>query len=105
MPKPNDFMKQVQYPQRDYYHDERAFNDVRLAYDRIQQLEDHVRSLNEEMSKPEPKKKENPADTKIGGIRVTAGLPQSGRPVSTLSGIPVLAYNPASGEIEWTVPS
>ncbi len=44
-------------------------------------------------------------DTKIGGIRVTAGLPQSGRPVSTLSGIPVLAYNPASGEIEWTVPS
>jgi len=31
--------------------------------------------------------------------------PQNGRAVTSLSGVPVLAYNAASGEIEFTIPS
>jgi hypothetical protein len=96
MKKPNDFTKTAQYPQRDYYHDERAFTDMRLAYDRIQQLEDRVSAMTAGQS--EGKKVEGKGgktkepETKINGLRIKAVPPQNGQK---------LTYNSATGQIEW----
>jgi ABC-type protease/lipase transport system fused ATPase/permease subunit len=103
MKKPNNFTNTVQYPVRDHYHNEQSWQDVRLAYDRIYELEHQVRGLHEKMNAP--KSTEKAPAPKINGLNVRAVPPMQGRTVANLNHLPVLAYNPASGEIEWTIPT
>lgn len=44
-----------------------------------------------------------PSTTKIAGLNVKAVPPQQGNQVASLSKLPVLAYNPATGQVEWFI--
>ena len=104
MKQPNNFTAATQYPNRDSYHNDQSWQDVRLAYDRIYALEHQVRGLHEKVNAPKPEEKKS-LDTKINGLRVKAIPPEQGRAVTNLSKIPVLTYNSATGEIEFVIPN
>jgi hypothetical protein len=96
-----------QYPVRSNYHNDQTFSDLRLAYDRIYDLQDKIAALGKGPKGSAPGKAEagSPSHTKIAGLNVHATPPMQGNQVTSMAGIPQLAYNPASGEIEWYISS
>lgn len=93
-------MTQRYYPQG---HPPRLNEDLRLLYDKVYALEDRGRA-----GKPaEPSKvvaAGGPSNTKVAGLNVRGIPPASGASVATLSKIPVLGYDVASGDITWFIP-
>ena len=88
------------YPQG---HGQRLDEDFRLLYDHMYAQQDKARVV-----KPATPsaiiKPGGPSNTQIGGLNVRGIPPQSGASVTTLSKIPVLGYDMASGDISWFIP-
>jgi hypothetical protein len=88
------------YPQG---HGPRLDEDLRLLYDHMYSQQDKART-----GKPSAPsaiiKPGGPSNTQIAGLNVRGIPPQSGASVTTLSKIPVLAYDIASGDITWVIP-
>jgi len=87
-------------------------DDFRILYDHVYKMQDDLTAANSRMADMESKHSAlasqvagGPSSTKIAGLNVKGTEPQNGRAVTSLSGVPVLAYNAASGEIEFTIPS
>jgi hypothetical protein len=87
-------------------------DDFRILYDHVYKLQDQMAAAEGRMADMESKHGAlasqvagGPSSTKIAGLNVKGTEPQNGRAVASLSGVPVLAYNAASGEIEFTIPS
>jgi len=85
----------------------RLNEDLRLLFDnmyssgqRLQRVEKMANKTREKVDQANG----GPSNTQITGLNVKAIPPMQGTAVNTLKGLPTLAYNPASGEIEWFVP-
>lgn len=102
------------YPQQ---KNPRLNEDLRLVYqmaydahDRAGQLESQLKDAHAKLadahnkiaklsSKSDPG---GPSTTKIAGLNVKGTEPTSGaNSITSFSGVPVLGYNPATGQIEW----
>lgn len=105
------------YPQQ---RDPRLNEDLRIAYDHIYTMQGHLSTLSSQLqeahkglkdahsklnamaAKPDPG---GPSSTKIAGLNVEGIPPASGKAVTNLSGLPVLTYDKATGQITWKIPA
>lgn len=105
------------YPQQ---RDPRLNEDLRIAYDHIYTMQNHLSNLSSQLQtahkglrdahakldgmarKLEPG---GPSSTKIAGLNVEGIPPASGKAVTNLSGLPVLTYDKATGQITWKIPA
>ncbi len=102
------------YPQQ---KDPRLNEDLRIAYDHIYAMQDRLGALSGQLqeahrslkdahsklaamsTKPDPG---GPSSTRIAGLYVKGTEPVNGaNSISSFTGVPVLGYNPKTGQIEW----
>jgi hypothetical protein len=87
-------------------------NDFRQLFDHVYALQDELASTKGRMAEMETKHGKlsqqianGPSTTKIAGLNVKGTPPAAGTQVTNLSGVPVLGYNSATGDIEFMISS
>jgi hypothetical protein len=85
-------------------------NDFRQLFDHVYSLQDELAAAKGRMAEMESKHGKltqqvanGPSTTKIAGLNVKGTPPMQGTPVTSLSGVPVLGYNSATGDIEFLI--